>query len=112
MILIRDIVEGYIRIFDFQKKCCHCLIIQKNRKADHNSYECVSHRGNIKYRTCEKIDHNMRFYRFNECKICKKKEHIEPDCPTKVKIIQVIEKFIGEKRNNEETLLTSLSNLK
>ncbi len=54
----------------------------------------------------------MRFYRFNECKICKKKEHIEPDCLIKVKTTQVIEKFIRKKRNNEETLLTSLSNLK
>ena len=54
----------------------------------------------------------MRFCRFNECRVCKKKGYIEPDCPTKAKTTQVIKKFIREKRNNEETTLTSLPNLK
>ena|SRR6266498_2968454 len=107
MTLIRDIVEGYTGIFDFQKRCCYCLIIQKNRKVDHNSYECIRYKENIKYRTCERIDYSMRFCKFNECKVYKKKGHIESDCPTKIKITQVIKKFIGEKRNNEETTLTS-----
>ena len=107
MTLTRDIVEGYTRTFDFQKRCFHCLIIQKNGKADYNSYECISHRGNIKCKTCERIGHSMRFYRINECRVCKKKGHIESDCPMKVKTTQVIERFIREKRNNEKTSLTS-----
>ncbi len=44
--------------------------------------------------------------------MCKQEGYIESDCPTKVKIIQVIEKFIGEKRNNEEMILTSPSSPK
>ncbi len=94
MTITRDIVEGHTGTFDFQKRCCHYLIIQKNRKADHNSYKCIGHRRNIK------------------CRICKKKRYIEPDCLMKVKTTQVIEKFIREKRNNEETLLTSPPSLK
>ena len=75
-------------------------------------YKCIGHRENIKCRTCEKIGHNMRFCRFNKCRVCKKEEYIESDCPMKVKTTQVIKKFTGEKRNNKETILTSLSNLK
>ena len=107
MTLTRNIVEEHTGIFDFQKRCCHCLIIQKNRKADHNSYKCINHRGNIKCRTYKRISYSMRFCRFNECRVCKKKGHIESDCPMKVKTTQVIERFIREKRNNEKTSLTS-----
>ena len=112
MTLTRDIVKGHTRTFDFQKRCYHYLIIQKNRKADHNSYECINYRGNIKYRTCGKISHSMRFCRFNECRVYKKKKYIESDCPMKTKTIQVIEKFIKKKRNNKETTLTPPSSLK
>jgi len=66
-------------------------------------YECVGYRENIKCRTCGRIGHSIRFCKFNECRVCKKEEgHTEPDCPTKVKTASVIEKFIGEKRNNKE----------
>ena len=112
MTLIRDIVEGYTGIFDFQKRCCYCFIIQKNRKADHNSYEYINHRRNIKCRTCRRIGHSMRFCRFNQCRVCKKEGYIESNYPMKVKTIQVIEKFIEEKRNNEKTTLTSPLSLK
>ena len=112
MTLTRDIVEGHTGTFDFQKRCCHCLIIQKNRKADHNSYECIGYRGNIKCRTCERIGYSMRFCKFNKCRVCKKKGHIESDCLMKVKNIQVIEKFIKKKRNNKETSLTPSPSLK
>ncbi len=105
MTLTRDIVEGYTRTFDFQKRCFHCLIIQKNGKADYNSYECISHRGNIKCKTCERIGHSMRFYKYNKCRVYKKEGYIESDCSMKDKTIQVVEKFIGEKRNNKETSL-------
>ena len=54
----------------------------------------------------------MRFCRINECRVCKKKGHIESDCFIKVKTTQVIKKFIGEKRNNEETSLTPSPSLK
>ena len=54
----------------------------------------------------------MRFCRFNECRVYKKKKYIESDCPMKTKTIQVIEKFIEKKRNNEETTLTSPSSPK
>ena len=54
----------------------------------------------------------MRFCRLNECRVCKKKRHIESDCLIKIKTTQVIEKFIREKRNNKETTLTLLSSLK
>ncbi len=112
MTLTKDIVKGYTGIFDFQKRYCHCLIIQKNRKADHNSYECIGHRENIKCRTYGKISHSMRFCRFNECKVYKKKGYIESNYPTKVKTIQVIEKFIEKKRNNKKITLTPPPSLK
>ena len=54
----------------------------------------------------------MRFCRFNKCKVCKKEGYIESDCLTKVKPIQVIEKFIEEKRNNKKTTLTPSLSLK
>ncbi len=112
MTLTRDIVEGYMRTFDFKKRCYYCLIIQKNRKANYNSYECISHRENIKYRTYERIGNNIKFCRFNKCKVCKKEEYIKSDCPMKVKIIQVIKKFIKKKRNNKKTILIPPSSLK
>ncbi len=54
----------------------------------------------------------MKFCRFNKCRVCKKKGNIESDCLMKTKTIQVIEKLIGEKRNNKETILTSPLSLK
>ena len=112
MTLIKDIVEGHTEIFDFQKRCYHCLIIQKNRKANHNSYECISHRGNIKCRTYERIGNNMRFCRFNKYKVYKKEGHIESNYPIKIKTTQIIKKLIEEKRNNEETILIPSPSLK
>ena len=112
MTLKKDIIEGHIEIFNFQKRCYYCLIIQRNRKANHNSYECISHRGNIKCKICKRISHSMRFCRFNQCRVCKKEGYIESNYPMKVKTIQVIEKFIEEKRNNEKTTLTSPLSLK
>jgi len=54
----------------------------------------------------------MRFCRFNKYKVYKKEEYIKSDCPMKVKIIQVIEKFIRKKRNNKKTILIPPSSLK
>ncbi len=55
MTLTKNIVEGYTEIFDFQKRCCYYLIIQKNKKANHNLYECISYRENIKCKIYKRI---------------------------------------------------------
>ncbi len=112
MTLIRNIIKKHIGIFDFQKRCCHYLIIQKNRKANHNLYEYIGHRKNIKSRTCGRIDYSIRFCKYNKCKVCKKKGYIESNCLMKVKTTQIIEKFIEEKRNNKETILIPFSSPK
>jgi len=54
----------------------------------------------------------MRFCKFNECRICKQERYIESDYLIKVKITQVIEKFIRDKKNNEKITLTSPSSPK